>query len=128
MSENQQQLNFKQGDLCHVEIPTKDRNRAKSFYGEVFGWRFDEAPEMDYTLFHTPGNLVGGGFFSPSEQVPAKVTNYFLVDSIEKAAERVKAFGGQTVGPKVEVPTHGSFMHVLDSEGNLIALWQAAKK
>ncbi|MCA9693419.1 MAG: VOC family protein [Nannocystaceae bacterium] len=117
---------YKRGDLCHFEIPVKDRERAKAFYGEVFGWSFHDVPDMQYTLFQTPGNVVGGGLFSPTDQWPAKVVNYLLVDSIEAAAERVKRFGGEAVSPKIEVPGHGWLMHVHDSEGNLISLWQAS--
>lgn len=121
-------IDYKQGDLCHLEIPVNDKARAKAFYGEVFGWQFQEVPEMDYTLFTTPGKVVGGGLFTPSEQQPAKVINYMLVDSIEKTAEKVKAFGGQTVGPRIDVGGQGAFMHIIDSEGNLIALWESTKR
>ena len=121
-------VTYEQGDICHFEIPVKDKARAKAFYGEVFGWKFHDVPEMDYTLFQTPGSPVGGGLFTPSEHVPEKVINYLLVDSIEQAAKQVEAYGGKSVGPKVEVPGHGSLMHILDSEGNLIALWQGLSK
>lgn len=117
-------ITYKRGDLCHFEIPVKDTNRAKAFYGEVFGWKFEDVPQMEYTLFTTPGKVVGGGFFKPSEQMPDKVVNYLTVDSIEQSAKQVEAHGGKTLSPKIEVPGHGFFMHVLDSEGNLLALWQ----
>jgi predicted enzyme related to lactoylglutathione lyase len=32
------------GDWCHVELLTDDRERAKRFYGAVFGWRLDDLP------------------------------------------------------------------------------------
>jgi predicted enzyme related to lactoylglutathione lyase len=79
---------------------------------------------MSYTLFQTPGNVVGGGMFTPDEKAPDRVVNYFQVDSIEASAQKVTQFGGKTLGPKVEVPGHGWMQHVMDSEGNYIALWQ----
>lgn len=121
----QPSMTIRPGDLCHMELPVHDKARAKSFYGEVFGWSFTEVPEMDYTLFSTPGNGVGGGLFTPGEQSPDKVINYLCVESIEKAAGAVEAFGGKTLSPKIEVPGHGSLMHIQDSEGNLIAIWEA---
>ena len=45
---------YKQGDICHLELPVKDTKRAKAFYGEVFGWKFTDVPGMNYTLFETP--------------------------------------------------------------------------
>jgi predicted enzyme related to lactoylglutathione lyase len=121
-------INYEQGDLCHLEIPVKDKERAKAFYGEIFGWKFNEMPEMNYTMFETPGKVVNGGFFTPSEQQPDKVVNYLQVNSIEEATKKITRFGGKTLSPQIEVPGHGSFMHVLDSEGNHIAIWQASKK
>jgi predicted enzyme related to lactoylglutathione lyase len=126
MSDKPQTMNFQQGDLCHLEIPVKDVERAKAFYGEIFGWKFQPVPEMSYTLFQSPGNVVGGGFFTPDEKTPDKVINYFAVESIDKTAERLTRFGGKSLSPKIEIPGHGSMMHVLDSEGNFIALWQAS--
>lgn len=30
------------GRIIHFEIHVENRDRAKSFYGNVFGWTFDE--------------------------------------------------------------------------------------
>jgi uncharacterized protein len=122
---DKQTIPMKQGDLCHFELPVKDKARARSFYAEVFGWTFHDVPEMDYTLFQTPGSSVGGGLFTPGEQSPDKVVNYLLVDSIEDTADKVESCGGKRVSPKIEVPGQGWLMHLLDSEGNLIAIWKA---
>lgn len=124
LAETSKQVTFKQGDLCHFELPIQDLARAKTFYGEIFGWVFRDIPEMGYTLFITPSGQLGGGLFEPNETLPAKVTNYLAVDDIKATAEQVVAYGGQIVGPVIEVPEHGLMQHLLDSEGSLIALWQ----
>lgn len=126
LAEQGKAVQFKQGDLYHFEMPVKDLDRAKKFYGEIFGWQFHDVPEMNYTLFLTPSGQLGGGFFTPSEQCPPKVVNYLAVDSIEETADRLSAYGAQPAGPAVEIPGHGRMMHVVDPEGSLIALWQAA--
>ncbi|HEY9722362.1 MAG TPA: VOC family protein [Oscillatoriaceae cyanobacterium] len=115
---------IKAGDFCHFEYPVKDRARAKKFYGEVFGWSFVDVPEMNYTLFRTPGGQ-GGGFFEPSEGMPEAVINFLAVESIEKTAAQVVAHGGKVLGEKIEVPGHGHMLHVMDSEGSVFALWRA---
>ena len=122
-------LDFKPGDICHFEIPVTDKARARSFYGEVFGWTFQDVPEMDYTMFQTPGKgmAVAGGFFTPSEQMPARVVNYFCVDSLEKSAERVQRLGGKALGPAIDIGGHGRMMHIADSEGNVVAMWEPSK-
>ena len=117
--------NFAQGDLCHFELPVKDSKRAKDFYGKVFGWKFEDHPEIDYTLFTTPGGKVGGGLLRPAPEMPYKVTNYLMVDSVDEAAQRVKKAGGKLLNEKTEVPGYGWMQHFEDPEGNLLALWQA---
>ena len=41
--------------VVHFEIPTEDLERAKRFYGEIFGWKLTQlGPEMGhYVLAHT---------------------------------------------------------------------------
>jgi len=117
---------FKPGDLCHFELPVKDMERAKGFYGEVFGWKFEGQPRPDYTLFTTPGGeAVGGGLLKPTPDMPYKVTNYLFVSSVDEAARRVKRAGGKLLNDKTEVPGFGWMQHFEDPEGNLVALWQA---
>jgi hypothetical protein len=124
LAEKSKQVQFKQGDLCHVELPVKDLARAKKFYGEIFGWQFQDVPEMDYTLFITPSGQLGGGFFTPNEHMPARVVNYLSVASIEETVAKIVEHGGSAISPVIEVPNHGKLIHVLDSEGTVFALWQ----
>ena len=124
LAEISKQVQFKQGDLCHLELPVKDLARAKAFYGEIFGWVFQDVPEMNYTLFITPSGQLGGGFFEPSEEMPDRVINFLAVDSIEETAARIEALGGKTLSPKIEVGGHGEMMVVLDSEGTTFGLWK----
>lgn len=122
---NERQMNFEQGDFCHVELPVKDPARAKAFYSEIFGWKYQEVPEMEYTLFATPGGRLGGGLFKPTAEQPAKVTNYLTVTSIDETAPRIKKHGGKLLTEKTEIPGHGSMLLFEDPEGNLMALFQA---
>ena len=39
--------------VVHFEIPADDLERAKEFYGAVFGWELADMPEMDYTVVKT---------------------------------------------------------------------------
>ena len=70
------------------------------------------------------GGKLGGGFFEPSERMPNQVINYVWVESIEQSLAKLETLGGKSMSPKIEVPGHGHFMHVVDSEGNLFAFWQ----
>ena|SRR5690349_1232981 len=128
MADQQQMPNFKQGDFCHIELPVKNMERARGFYGKLFGWSFQPGPDANYTIFSTPGERIGGGLFAPQPNMPFKVTNYLCVDSIDEAAPKVKSLGGKLLNEKTEVPGYGFMQHFEDPEGNLVALWQPAPR
>lgn len=120
----EQRPRYEEGDLCHFELPVTDNERAKRFYGKVFGWQFQEAPQLNYVMFETPGKTVGGGFLHPTGAMPFKVTNYLAVKSIDATVPKIKEFGGKLVKEKTEVGDMGWMLHFEDTEGNLVALWQ----
>ncbi len=115
----------KPGSIVHVEIPCKDPARAKKFYGEVFGWKFEDMPEMNYTTFET-GNPPGGGIFTPTEFDPGGVLNYILVDSVEGTSQEIEQAGGNIVVPRTEIPNMGWFAIFKDPDGTLMAIYQGA--
>ncbi|MGA3117895.1 MAG: hypothetical protein ABSF90_26110 [Syntrophobacteraceae bacterium] len=39
---------------------TQDPERAKEFYGELFDWKLEEVPDMNYTIINV-GEGTGGG-------------------------------------------------------------------
>ena len=117
---------MKEGVICHVEIPTRDVERARSFYGSVLGWTFQSMPDLNYTLFFTREGGIGGGFFTPDEGLEPKVVNYVLVSDLEPFVEKVQEAGGTLVRGRTEVPHVGWFALVTDPDGNLFGLWQSA--
>ncbi|MEE8198215.1 MAG: VOC family protein [Thermoplasmata archaeon] len=117
---------LKPGSIVHIELPVKDRDRAKKFYGDLFGWKFQDVPEMDYTLFET-ANGPGGGLFVPQEgQFDKGALNYILVDDIEAKSKEIEAAGGEVIGPTVEMPGRGWWAVFTDPEGTTLAIFQSA--
>jgi hypothetical protein len=47
--------------IVHVEISANDRESAGKFYSELFGWKIQQMPEMDYATFDYGVEGVGGG-------------------------------------------------------------------
>ncbi len=118
----------KPGSIVHIEFPVKDRDRAKKFYGDLFGWKFQDVPEMDYTLFET-ANGPGGGLFVPQEgQFDQGALNYILVEDIDAKSKEIEAAGGEVIGPKVEVPGQGWLAVFKDPEGTTLAIWKSAEQ
>ncbi len=48
------------GNVVHVELISKEPEQSKKFYREVFGWRFQEMPEMNYAMRDAPNPPTGG--------------------------------------------------------------------
>lgn len=112
------------GDFCHIEIPVADREAAKKFYGDVFGWSFLDAGSMDYTIFVSQQGWIAGGLHNPPPGVPRCTINYVLVDEIEPVVAKVEQAGGNQIVAKSEVPGIGWFALVSDPEGNVFGLWK----
>ena len=119
---------MKEGVWCHIEIPSSDPKRARSFYGEVFGWKFTEIPEMSYSLYETREGGIGGGIWNPTPGMPRQVLNYILVDEIEPVLARIGRNGGKTVKEKTEVHGAGWYALVTDPDGNTFGLWKSSGK
>jgi uncharacterized protein len=124
--------------VVHFEIPADDLDRAKNFYGSVFGWELQTVPMNggEYTSVKTtdvdeqtqlptePG-AINGGMFLRNEGV--SVTSPVItidVDGIDDALKQVEAEGGTTVTPRTAIPGMGAFAYFKDPEGNVLGLWE----
>ena len=120
---------MKHGDFTHIEIPADDPERAKAFYGELFGWSF--APEIagfeGYHMFSTPvgENGTAGAIGKRGEMAPEKLRVYVHVDSIDDTLAKLANAGGSVVEGKGEVPGQGWYAVFSDTEGNELALWES---
>lgn len=104
------------GDLHYLVVQTGDDERAKAFYGRLFGWEFTEgrhAHGWNVTNTEPPAGLFGAG-------EPAPITPYFRVADIESALERVHAAGG-TPGPS-QVNGVGWHADCVDDQGTEFSL------
>lgn len=107
------------GKLSYFEIPVPDAGRARAFYGDLFGWDFEEGNFPDYFMIPNASPLAGlsGGEEGPHPRV------FFDVEDMEKAVARVRGLGGQAGDPQ-EVPS-GHFARCRDDQGTHFTLWQS---
>lgn len=114
-------------NIVHIEIPAADAAKAGKFYQDLFGWKVETYPEMDYVMWE-PAQGPGGGFTLLSESVkPGDVLVYVDSEDIEADLKRIEQLGGQVVAPKTEIPTVGWFGLFKDPTGNTIALYTSMK-
>jgi uncharacterized protein len=113
--------------FVHVELSTTDLPKAKSFYGELFGWKLEDMPMGDqtYTMIGVGDDGVGGGMMQvPMAGMPSAWLAYVLVDDIAKSTAKAKQLGAQVMKDVTEIPNMGSFSVLVDPTGAAIALWQ----
>lgn len=114
-----------QHPIVHIEISARDREAAGKFYSEVFGWKVQQLPEMDYATFEAEGGP-GGGFNPVENDQPAPVMVYINTDDIDATLQKIQESGGKLVRAKDDVPGMGQFVFFSDPSGNVLALWQTS--
>ena len=113
--------------VTHFEIYSGDLNGLAQFYRDLFNWKIEKAPGVEY--FHiqtgTGGNHgIAGGMLHRPIDGPRSWVHYVLVDSIDQTIERVGTLGGKLLYPKTAVPKTAWYAVVEDPEGNIFAVYQ----
>jgi predicted enzyme related to lactoylglutathione lyase len=115
------------GNIVWFEIPADDLGRAKTFYGELFGWKLQQFPgPIEYWHIDTggPDASPDGGLLKRQNPGHRGITNYIAVASVEAASEKVQKLGGKLCMPKHPVPGMGYFAICQDPEENIFAVWE----
>jgi predicted enzyme related to lactoylglutathione lyase len=105
----------------YFEIGTPDPERARSFYGGLFGWAFEEptGPAPYWMVDEARGGLwdtstTGGDSWA---------IFYVQVDDVAQTVQRSEELGASVVVPLTD---NGSieFAHLLDPFGHRIGVWR----
>jgi predicted enzyme related to lactoylglutathione lyase len=121
------------GKVAHFEIPADDVERAKKFYTDAFGWTMDPVPNMEYTLIRTtevdekgvPKGLaaINGGLMKRQAPIEHPVIT-IVVEDMDASLKTIKKRGGKVAQKKMPVPGMGFSAYFIDSEGNLMGLFE----
>jgi predicted enzyme related to lactoylglutathione lyase len=125
--------------ITHFEIHVSDVDRAKKFYGELFGWTFQDwdMGETKYTGIMTKDGERGanGGFVmrhgaAPVEgaAVNAYVCTMEITEPVDGLLEKIVAAGGTIALPKMPIPGMGWLGYGKDLDGNIFGILQADKE
>ena len=125
--------------VVHFEIPAEDLDRAKKFYGSVFGWDLQTTPMPgggeytsvmttavdEQTQMPTEPGAINGGLFERSESMNLSSPVITIdVDAIDDALAQVEENGGTVVAPRTAIEGMGAFAYFKDPEGNVLGLWE----
>jgi uncharacterized protein len=121
--------------VVHFEIHADNPERARKFYGDLFGWEFTQfGGPMDYWIIRTgsegqPG--IDGGIMRRMGAPPSdgQAVNAYVctvdVDQLDQALEKALAIGGRLAAPKMAIPKIGWLAYAKDPEGNIFGMMQA---
>ncbi len=116
--------------IVWFEVPADNVDRAKRFYGELFGWKIEKFPgPTEYWHIDTGGgdDTPDGGLLKRQNPGQQGITNYIGVASVDPFVAKVQKLGGKVCMPKTAVPQMGYFAICQDTENNTFALWEMNK-
>lgn len=108
--------------LGYFTIDTPDIDKARAFYGALFGWTFDEAASGP-TYTHVADSDPAFGF-TKVERAKNFSHLYFRVDDVDALCKRVTELGGKAAVPSDNAS--GRSVVVSDDQGVGFSLWQPA--
>jgi uncharacterized protein len=109
------------GAMNWNDLITPDPDGAERFYGELFGWTFEEMPDMQGYRVIKNGDRENGGVF-PREDAPPGWIPYFGHEDVNRAIEEVPGLGGQVLNGPLAI-WQGSIGVFSDPQGAPFALW-----
>ena len=110
-------------ELGYFTFAVPDTEQGTRFYGDLFGWRFDDEPAGHVKSYRHINNIaLPGGLVSRDDVMPLRP--YFSVEDIVVAVARVRALGGSSDEPSQS--ESGWSCLARDDQGVPSGLWQPA--
>ena len=114
-------------------LMTRDLEKAKEFYGRVFGWSaaHNEQAPPGIDMWQVEGQRWPEGFAGLMEmgtEMPADAPPYwqvyFMVENADKAIETTKSSGGSLVFGPLDIPT-GRVATLFDPQGAAVSILES---
>jgi predicted enzyme related to lactoylglutathione lyase len=122
-----ERTSYTPGTPSWVDLAAADLDAAKSFYGTLFGWTYDESgPEYgNYNTARLNGKAVAGLAPMMGEGMPTLWTTYIDTDNADELAGKIEDAGGSLMVKPMEVGVQGTMMVAIDPTGAAFGAWQA---
>lgn len=114
---------YPHGVPCWIDTEQPEPHDAARFYGELFGWRFEDPAGRSYLIASLDGQDVAA--IAPGSDGAAVAWNtYIAVDDADTTAAAVAGAGGGVLHGPVDAP-RGRMAMCSDPGGARFRLWQA---
>ncbi|MGK5444054.1 VOC family protein [Micromonospora sp. URMC 105] len=113
--------------ITWFEIGTDRPDEAQRFYGELFGWTFEEQGAPDGGSYRVTaageGEGIGGAIRATHGTSPNYAVFYAEVADVAETCRRAEAAGGKVLVPVQTAPSGLTFAHLLDPAGNHLGVF-----
>lgn len=118
------------GAPCWFDLMTPDLEKARAFYGALFGWSFEVGPPETghYAMGMLGGRPAAGlGKLPPGAPFPSTWSVYFATDDLDATCANLREQGGQVVMGPMDVMAEGRLAFCADPTGAHFGVWQPTK-
>jgi uncharacterized protein len=115
---------YRDGKFVWLDLVTTDLPGVKRFYGELFGWTFEDVAGTDYTVISHQGRPMAGIVNRPTEAGSLWIAS-MSVRNVDTAAAYVSAHGGKVLRSPRDVPDRGRLGVVADPDGAIFAIMRS---
>lgn len=111
-----------------LDLNTTDLEKAKAFYGALFGWELTDTGEEfgHYNIATLNGASIAGVMLKAPEmgEMPDSWTTYLAVDDADATAEAATAANGTVMFEPMAVGPLGTMAIIADPTGAAFGIWQ----
>jgi hypothetical protein len=124
-------VTYTPGRVVWRELMTSDLERAKGFYGELFGWVFKDFPmgegQPPYPIAHVGDKGIAGLMQKPSPEMPAFWLSYVSVEDVDAVVDAATKGGGSAVFGPMDVPEVGRLATIMDFDNAGLGLIRSSQ-
>ncbi len=120
------------GTFSWADLQTSDQEAAKGFYGELFGWEFEDMPAgpgTTYSMASVDGSVAAAiAPLQAEDPGPPRWNNYVTVEDAAATAAKAGEAGGSVMMDAFDVFEAGRMAVIADPTGAVFCVWEPKQR